>query len=109
MKIAVGVIAALLAAEAGAGPLSKFDAKAPEFEMTSTKQMGDIERCLIDLNGVPAPNVYRQPDRPDDVTILWLANGAFNGTALGRADLRRTPSGTTVKLWLKDKSARLCA
>ncbi len=99
----------LAAALGAAGPLSKFEGKKPDAEIVSAKEIGDIERCLIDLSGVPAPNVYRQPDRPDDVTILWLANGAFNGTALGRADLHRTPRGTQVKLWIKDNAARRCA
>ena len=103
-------IAMILAgALGGAGPISKFDDKAPEAELSSSKPLGDVERCLIDLSGIPAPNVYRQPDRPDDVTLLWLANGSFNGTAIGRADLHRTPSGTRVRLWLKDKSAQACA
>lgn len=108
------ILAALLAAPAltldtGEGPISKFDKRPPVVEQASARAMGDIERCLIDLPGIPAPNVYRQLDKPDQVTIVWVSTGQFNGTAMARADLRTVSGGgTNVRLWLKDASARAC-
>jgi hypothetical protein len=92
-----------------AGPLSKFDGRQPEARLQSSKPIGDIERCLIDLSGVPAPQVYRQPDRPDEVTILWIGTGPMNGPAIGKAELKKVGGVVNVTLWLKDKSARECA
>ena len=99
---------AMTLAAAADGPISKFEKRPPVVEQKSPKPLGDIERCLIDLPGIPAPNVYRQPDRPGKVTIIWIANGQFNGTAMARADLESVPRGTMVRLWLKDASAQAC-
>jgi hypothetical protein len=105
MILAFSIAAMALAAE---GPISKFQSRPPVIERRSARSVGDIERCLIDLPGVPLPNVYRQPDRPNKVTIIWIANGQFNGTAIARADLEGEEGGTNVRLWLKDVSAQAC-
>jgi len=105
MIIGFSIGAMALAAE---GPISKFQGRPPVIERRSAKSIGDIERCLIDLPGVPIPNVYRQPDRPNKATIIWIANGQFNGTAMARADLEGDEDGTSVRLWLKDASAQAC-
>ena len=75
------------------GPISKFDPEVPVIDLVTQKPIFEIERCLIDLPGLPAPQVYRQPDKPDQVTLLYLV---ANKTA-GRIDLLRTASGTQIK------------
>jgi len=91
------------------GPISKFDEKPPVAEYRSANSLEDIERCLIDMEGWLAPNVYRQPDRPDQVTLLWIAGGMYAGKAAARVDLVRDGTGTQVKSWMPAKQARACA
>lgn len=79
-----------------AGPISKWEAKAPDLDFNSTSQMFDIERCLIDTEKTSAPYVYRQPDRPDETTIIYT--GPY-GVAGARIDLRKTQAGTHVRAW----------
>jgi hypothetical protein len=92
-------------AVAVAGPVSKFDEKAPKIDVLSTASLHDVERCLIDLDGHPAPQVYRQPDRPDEVRLLWIVQAK----AVDRADLKATPQGTAVKIWTGSNQMRSCA
>lgn len=93
----------------GAGPISKFDDRAPVADYVSPKALPDIERCLIDMAGWLAPNVYRQPDRPNQVTLLWIAGGTGAGLAAARIDLTQTADGTKVRSWMPAKQARECA
>ncbi|WP_230770715.1 hypothetical protein [Sphingomonas sp. Leaf4] len=91
-------VAALLSQQ-----IDKFDSRPPAFSATVDRKMEDVERCMIRY-GYP-PIVYRQPDRPDQVTIVWTAAG----NAAGRVDLSRDGSKTTVKSWLPVKAIRECA
>lgn len=109
MTIRMIALAAGAALCCGAGPISKFDAKAPIADYVSTASLEQIERCLIDMDGWLAPNVYRQPDRSDQVTLLWIAGGSLNGTAAARVDLKREAMGTHVRSWMPAKQARACA
>jgi hypothetical protein len=102
MRIAI-VIAALAIA---AGPVSKFDGRPPEAVFTTSASPGDIERCLIDLDGWLAPNVYRQPDRPDQSQMLWATP---DGVSVARVDLKTVGATTTVTVWRLAKPARNCA
>jgi hypothetical protein len=86
------------------GPISKFDRKSIDAEMVSARALGDIERCLVDMDGHPAPNVYRQPDRPGSVTLLWVVDN----TAKSRIDLETVAGGTRVRSWLSSKQVTGC-
>ncbi|MBB3910830.1 hypothetical protein [Sphingomonas desiccabilis] len=99
----------LLSAPALSGPLSKFDEKEPVADYDTPASIGDVERCLIDMDGWLAPNVYRQPDRPDRVTLVWIAGGVGAGKAAARIDLSVTPAGTHVRSWMPAKQALACA
>jgi len=96
------VIATVAQAAPGGGLISSFLRK-PGVELRSAKTMGDIERCLIDLPSRDAPNVYRQPDRPDSVMIIWKypATGA-------RVDLHQTDKDVRVVSWQETDSIRPC-
>ena len=88
-------------------PISKFDSRTPDLEMASKRTLNDIERCLIDAEDWPAPNVYRQPDRPNEVTLIWPNQWPFT---YARVDLTRGPDGgTKVRSWKMAKQARNCA
>lgn len=88
------------------GPISKFDAKAPEAAYLSSRKLEDIERCLIDMDGLFPPSIYRQPDRPDHVTLLWRGG---MGLTLGRVDLHRQADGTKITSWFGAKQVTGCA
>ena len=85
------------AAIAANGPFAKFDDR-PYEGYKSTLFIFDIERCLIDTPGW-APQVYRQPDRPDFVQLLWVSQSDYVGGAKVRVDLEKVDGGTKVKAW----------
>lgn len=92
--------------DAGAGQLSGFERKAPDIESSVGRNIWDIERCMIDAKDFPypPPSVYAQPDRPDQVTLIWQ----FQGKALRRIDLTKSENGTRVKAWHPSPEARSC-
>lgn len=111
-RIAIAIAIAVLAGSTAAhaeyeDPISKFDNKPPKAEYVSPLGMFDIERCLIDLQ-YPVPNVYRQPDRPDDVMIVWSGQSIV-GVANSRVDLKRVAGGTAVKSWVSLEKVSSCA
>lgn len=95
--------AGLFASAAGASVTPN---KAPSSDYASRTAVGQIERCLLDLPGWPAPIVYRQPDRPDDVAIVWTADP---GRVINRVELHRTGDTTQVRAWMPEKQLRSCA
>lgn len=88
------------------GAISKFKPADVKAAYESAVKLEDAERCLIDLNGRFALTVYRQPDRPNHVTLLWNAG---SGVSVARVDLDRTADGTHVQVWAFDKDAKGCA
>lgn len=52
------------------------------------------------------PYVYRQPDRPDDVMLIWQGTP---GLTKARVDLKRVGNRTFVKAWMDNDAARECA
>lgn len=105
MRAIAAAICVACASGSAAGPLSKFDDRKPELEITAPSKLEDIERCLINMDGWLAPIVYRQPDRPDDVSLLWLGP---NGLASAKVELHRSGSGTSVKSWMPAKQVAAC-
>ena len=88
-----------------AGGINKFDSKAPEINAVSSKNIYDIERCLIHMDRISIPYVYRQPDRPNEVMLIWQSNGQ---TTVSRADLKKVDSGTHVRIWTASNEAHDC-
>ncbi len=90
------------------GQVAKFDGRKPDAAHDTVAKMEDVERCLI--RAVSPPQVYRQPDKPDEVTIVWIAGGLSSGEASGRVDLRRNDNGgTSVRGWFPEKLLMPCA
>lgn len=80
-----------------AGPISKWDSREPDGVFDTAKNINDIERCLIDLNGVGGiPYVYKQPDQPNKRMLVWQ-NEDVDTTA--RIDLEQMPKGTRAVVW----------
>jgi hypothetical protein len=51
--------------------LGKIRSQAPDDEFRSSVGLYDIERCMIDVDAIDTPTVYRQPDRPNFTMIAW--------------------------------------
>jgi hypothetical protein len=98
------LLATCIAAGAAAGPISKFDDTAPKLEYETSRSIWDVERCLIDADA--APFIYRQPDRPNEETMIWTSP---SGTAGIRIDLRASPGGTHVRSWRSLGYVKRCA
>jgi hypothetical protein len=103
--VTVSIISSFLSSTAIAGPLSKFTETKLGFEAQSARAIFDIERCLIDWGKYGTPMVYRQPDRPDDVTLLYNSG---SGIVIGRIDLKRMQNGTIVRAWFERKEVEPC-
>ncbi|WP_156361279.1 hypothetical protein [Sphingomonas sp. Leaf257] len=89
------------------GQVAKFDGRTPDAEYVTARSSAEVERCLI-RQGYP-PQVYRQPDRPEDVMIVWTAGGMAAGTAAARVDLHSSGTSTSIKSWLSQKVVEQCA
>jgi hypothetical protein len=104
---AVIAAAALATPIAGiAGPISKWDSRKPEYEYVSSANIFDAERCIIDADGKPVASVFRQPDRPDEVMIVFTNTG---NNAETRIDLKRVNGQLKVKAWNAPKQLLECA
>lgn len=89
-----------------AGPISKWDSKKPDFDYLTRASAYDIERCIVDVDGWPLPIVYRQPDRPERTTIMYV-NDVNQGA--GRIDLIVEADGLRVRAWMAPKALTGCA
>jgi hypothetical protein len=89
------------------GQVAKFDAKQPLADYETPAKMEDVERCLISV--LAPPQVYRQPDRPKEVMIVWPGTGLSAGSAAGRVDLTSRGSRTHVRAWIAKSIVLGCA
>ncbi|MBB4154184.1 hypothetical protein GGQ80_002094 [Sphingomonas jinjuensis] len=101
------ILLLLLTAAAG-GQVDKFESRKPVADYVTSRKLEDVERCLIRF-GSP-PQVYRQPDLPDDAIIVWPASGIPVGNAAARVDLHRETAATTrIRSWFGAKVVTDCA
>lgn len=109
MNMRAAACALLLVSLAGfAGPISKFDKLAAK-QIQSDLTLETVERCLIDLDKWGMAVVYRQPDRPDKVTILWPKGGQYAGNSNVRVDLVRKNAGVEIYSWMPGDAISECA
>ena len=72
MRIFISVLGALLSTSAVlAADIGKLNQKEPDQIVSSTKTIFDIERCIIEVDALGVPAVYRQPDRPNKTQIAY--------------------------------------
>jgi hypothetical protein len=103
-KIIILFSIALMPPPAVAGPISKFDEKKPDIEQVSTVPLFDLERCLIDMDDYQGAFIYRQPDRPHEVNILWVwTDSRFT---IARAHLKVVDGVLAVRVWIKGNLPR---
>lgn len=68
---AAAILMTCTASGASAADLGKLRSSAPDDQFQSDRSMYDIERCMIEVDALAIPTVYRQPDRPDAELIAW--------------------------------------
>ena len=99
MRTTSALCVMMMATSVSAGPISKFGDREPNASFVTSRAAGDIERCLIDVDGVMAPHVYRQPDRPDAVQIIYPGGFPAGVKSVARVDLADAAAGTKVSIW----------
>ena len=78
-------------------------AKPPEFTAQVDLNLYDAERCIITTHNIGIPTVYRQPDLPEDVMLVWRS---VNGNVEGLLQMNGSES-ITVKFRGNDRIWRL--
>lgn len=78
---AIFAAATLIASPAHAADLRGLMATQPVFSSATTRRMYDLERCMIEADAPIMPHVYRQPDRPDRLVIVWDGGGSLGGVS----------------------------
>ena len=89
----------LLASPASADSIGAVRAKPPEFTAKVPLALFDVERCVIDTDNIGKPWVYRQPDRPEDVMLVWESSDLGSATVLEMHGLQNVE----MKFWGRNK------
>lgn len=106
MRFRVALAASIfISVQALAGPISRFDSKEASVSADSQKVAGEVERCLLDIDGAAPPHVYKQDDRPGRTTLIWTT--PYNAPN-ARVDLEAAGTTTKVKAWGLEKQVRAC-
>jgi hypothetical protein len=76
----------------------------PVASQTTSKGLYDLERCMIGVDGPSMPYIYRQPDRPERVTVVWDGTGGMGGvSAAAQID---NLENARVTFWGREKILR---
>lgn len=76
--------------------------KVPEFTASTKQRLFDLERCIIDTDNIGKPWVYRQPDMPERVMLVWESSDFGAATVLEMASL----DNAQLKFWGRNKAWR---
>ena len=76
--------------------------KVPEFTASTHQRLYDLERCIIDTDNIGKPWVYRQPDMPERVMLVWESSDFGAATVLEMASL----DNAQLKFWGRNKAWR---
>lgn len=99
------VVASMLLFTAGpalADSIGAARAKPPEFTAEVALNAFDVERCIIDADTIGKPWIYRQPDRPNEVMIVWESSDLGAATVLEMRGL----NPIQMKFWGRNKAWR---
>lgn len=91
-----------ISSAASADAIGSVRQKTPEFTATISLDLFDVERCMIETDNIGKPWVYRQPDRPNSVMLVWESSDFGNATILemnGRNPIE-------IKFWGRNKAWR---
>jgi hypothetical protein len=103
MKIrSILLLAFAIAAPCSADDIGSVRQKVPEFTANSDKNLFDVERCIIDTDNIGKPWVYRQPDRPEQVMLVWESSDFGDATVLEMSGLRPVE----LRFWGRNKAWR---
>lgn len=97
------VFVACVPAAAIADDIGGVRKKEPEFVASVELNIFDVERCVIDTDNIGKPWVYRQPDRPDDVMLVWESSDFGDATVL---EMHRDGRDLRLKFWGRNKAWR---
>lgn len=89
----------LVASPVLADDIGGVSAKPPEFTAEVQMNLFDVERCVIDTDNIGKPWVYRQPDRPEDVMLVWESSDLGAATVLEMRGLQNIQ----IKFWGRNK------
>ena len=98
-KCALFTALLFVSAPAAADDIGSVRKKTPEFTATSNKGLFNLERCMIDTDNIGKPWVYRQPDMPERVMLVWESSDFGNATIIEMNGL----TVTTIKHWGRNK------
>lgn len=76
----------------------------PVFSSQTTKNMYDLERCMIEVDSPSMPFVYRQPDRPQRTLFVWDGGSGVGGVSAA-AELDGIENAK-VTFWGREKILR---
>lgn len=76
--------------------------KVPEFTASTKQRLYDLERCIIDTDNIGKPWVYRQPDMPERVMLVWESSDFGDATVLEMSGL----DNVQLKFWGRNKAWR---
>ena len=88
------VVASAVATPAAAINIKEAAQRRVEAEASSIKSLYDLERCIIDIDAGTAPNIYSQPDRPNEALIVYSSSGLIYALI----QLEKSQTGTALKV-----------
>lgn len=103
LKFYLSLIVLLIFSSAQAADIGGVRAKPAEFTASVVLNSFDVERCIINRDSIGIPIIYRQPDRPDDVTFVWQSSDFGNVTVL---EMHRQSGVVEMKFWGRNKAWR---
>lgn len=102
--MAAGLLLAFAPTAAWTADLAGLIKTQPVFAMTTSKRMYDLERCMIEVDAPTMPHVYRQPDRPDRVMLVWDGGDGLGGVSAA-AQLEGVDNAR-IAFWGREKILR---
>lgn len=92
----------VIATPAFADDIGEVLAKPPEFTAVVDMNLFDVERCIILTDNIGKPWVYRQPDRPEAVMLVWESSDFGNATVLEMRGIKPIK----MRFWGRNKAWR---
>jgi hypothetical protein len=102
--VVAAIVAATIAVPTMAADVAGLMKTQPVFSTQTTKNMYDLERCMIEVDAPIMPHVYRQPDRPQRTLFVWDGGGGVGGVSAA-AQLDGTEN-TKITFWGREKILR---
>lgn len=104
LKASLGIALSNYAVVAVAADVAGLMKTQPVFSSETVKNMYDLERCIVEVDAPIMPHIYRQPDRPQRVLIVWDGGGGLGGVsaALQIDGIERA----SVAFWGREKILR---